>query len=190
MEKKYLERWEMSWANINVTLKSCFDAVYAPIAKGVTGGDSHAHTVGDGGTIFQARLSEPVSFYTMAGWLITLTANETQALGDVCYIGSDGKAHIAKADVIANASAVVMCIDPAGIAASASGNYIAWGRAKKAAWSWTVGGRIYLSVTGTTGNTLTQTAPSGANNVIQCIGVALAATEMLFMPSLVQIEHV
>ena len=190
MEKKYVEQSELSWAAVRSMLAGCFDALYAPIAEGVTSGDSHAHTIGDGGTIFQVRLSEPTGFYTMSGWLITLTANETQALGDVCYIDSSGKARIAKADAMANANAVVMCIDTAGIAASASGNYIVWGRAKKTGWSWTVGGRIYLSVTGTTGNTLTQTAPSGSGNVIQSLGVALSATEILFMPSLVQVQHV
>ena len=51
------------------------------------------------------------------------------------------------------------------------------------------GGLIYLTTTGTTGNTLTQTAPSGTNNSIQILGVALAADTFIFLPSLVQVEH-
>ncbi|MHC1687960.1 MAG: hypothetical protein AB9879_09675 [Methanothrix sp.] len=188
MEKKYVEQSELSWSAIRSMLAGCFDTLYAPIGNGVSYGNSHAHTVGAGGSIFQVHLIDPYSLYTCSGWLITLTANETQALGDVCYIDSSGKARIAKADAMANANAIVVCVDTAGISAGASGNYISYGKVKNAAWNWTAGGLIYLSTTGTTGNTLTQTKPSGSGNVVQILGVALSATIILFQPSLVQVE--
>lgn len=41
----------VTWANIKAALTTVFDALYAPIAKGVTGGDSHDHNGGDGAQI-------------------------------------------------------------------------------------------------------------------------------------------
>ena len=117
-----------------------------------------------------------------SGTIISLTANEAQAVGDVCRIASDGKAAISSASAIATSSVVVMQID--------TGKYLLHGVARNDAWNWTVGGIIYLSVTGTTGNTLTQTAPSGANEVIQVVGIATHADRIYFNPQLVQVEHV
>jgi hypothetical protein len=56
-------------------------------------------------------------------------------------------------------------------------------------WNWTVGGWIYLSTNGTTGNTLTQTAPSGTDEVVQILGVATHADRIWFAPQLIQIEN-
>lgn len=117
-----------------------------------------------------------------SGTIISLTANETQAFGDVCYIASSGKAAISSASAIATASVVVMCVD--------SGKYLLHGIARNDVWNWTVGGIIYLSTTGTTGNTLTQTAPSGVNEVIQVLGIATHADRIYFNPQIVQVEHV
>lgn len=48
---------KITWANIKATLKTYFDALYAPIAKGVTNGDSHDHNGGDGAQIAHGNLS-------------------------------------------------------------------------------------------------------------------------------------
>lgn len=130
----------------------------------------------------------PGSDHLASGTIIALTANENQAFGDVCYINVDGQAQLADATVIATASAVVMCAD-ASINADASGNYLLYGIARDDTWAWTVGGLIYLSLTGTTGNTLTQTAPTATDEVIQILGVATHADRMLFNPNLAQVEH-
>lgn len=133
----------------------------------------------------------PGSDNTASGLKITLTASGNQAFGDVCFIGSgtaSGKAVLGDADAIATASCVVMCAD-ASISADASGNYLLLGIARNDAWNWTVGGLIYLSTTGTTGNTLTQTAPSGTDDVVQIMGVATHSDRMYFNPQLVQVEH-
>lgn len=129
----------------------------------------------------------PATDHTVSGTTIALVANENQAFGDVCYINSDGEAQLIDADAIATMSGIVMCAD-ATIDADASGNYLVMGIARDDTWAWTVGGLIYGTVTGTTGNTLSQTAPSAANDVVQIMGVATHADRMLFKPSLVQVE--
>ena len=116
-------------------------------------------------------------------------ANENQVFGDVCFINVDGQAQLGDADAIATASCIAMCADNT-INADASGNYLLMGIARNDSWNWTVGGLIYLTVTGTSGNTLSQTAPTGTDDVVQIIGVATHTDRIYFNPQLVQIELV
>lgn len=127
--------------------------------------------------------------HTVSGSTFTFTATANSAFGDVGYIASTGKVSFIDADAIATCSGIVLCAD-SSINADASGNWLVHGMARDDTWNWTIGGLIYASTTGTTGNTLTQTAPSGADDVIQVIGVALSADVMYFNPQLVQVEHV
>lgn len=117
-----------------------------------------------------------------------LVANENQAFGDVCFINSTGQAQLGDADAIATASCVVMALET--ITTDNAGLYLKLGLARNDSWNWTIGGLIYLSTTGTSGNTLTQTAPSGTDDVIQLLGVAKTADIVYFKPELVQLEHV
>lgn len=48
------------------------------------------------------------------------------------------------------------------------------------AWAWTVGGAIYVD---TTAGALTQTAPSGAGDIVRVVGYAANADVIYFMPS-------
>lgn len=135
------------------------------------------------------NLAAAPSADSVSGVKITLVAHATVAKGDVCFINSDGEAALGDADAIASASVVVMAA--AAISANDPGVFLVLGVAHLHTLNpgWTVGGLVYLSVTGTTGNTLTQSAPSGADDVIQILGVALAADILLFKPQLVQVEH-
>ena len=127
--------------------------------------------------------------HTVSGTICVFNANETHNFGDVCYIGSDGQTHLIDADAIANMSGICMCADES-ISADADGNYLLLGFARNDTWDWTVGGLIYGTVTGTTGNTLSQTAPTGTDDVVQIMGVATHADRMYFNPQLVQVEHI
>jgi hypothetical protein len=126
---------------------------------------------------------------TVTGPTITMTSTETQAVGDAVMIDSNGKCHLGKADTLANAGAVLLTAT--AVTNSASTTYLRPGGTLKLASSpsWTVGGMVYLSTVGTTGNTLSQTAPSGASNAIQILGTAIAADTLLFEPSLLMVEH-
>jgi len=126
---------------------------------------------------------------TVTGLTITLTAAANVALGDACYINSSGKADLVNATAAGTSSAIVLAA--ATIAANATGVFLLHGIGHLHTLNpgWTIGGLIYASVTGTSGNTLTQSAPSGTGNVIQILGVAIAADTIYLNPQLVQVEH-
>ena len=96
---------------------------------------------------------------------------------------------LADADAIATCSATAMLVS-SSVAQDGTGTYLFLGFARDDAWNWTVGGLIYVSTTGTTGNTLTQTAPSDTDDVIQIVGQAFHADKMWFKPEMAQVEHV
>lgn len=128
----------------------------------------------------------PAADHTAYGMTTTFTANEGQAFGDVVFINASGKAQLGDADAIATASCIAMCTQTVSTDGTAS--YLLQGIARDDTWNWTVGGPIFLSTTGTTGNTLTQTAPSGTGDVVQVLGVATHADRIYFSPSLSQSE--
>jgi hypothetical protein len=126
----------------------------------------------------------------VSGITITLTAHENVALGDACYINADGEAQIVDADAIATSG--VQMIAAETITANNPGLFLLYGVAHlhTLAPAWTVGGLVYITETGTTGNTLSQTPEAQTDEVIQIVGKALAADILLFTPSLSQVEHV
>ena len=149
-----------------------------------------AQTVTTSFDIYDANSSEaqlllkatPATDHSADGVFVTLNANEAQNFGDAVYINADGQAQLGDADAIATSKIVAMCVD-SSISADADGKYMLVGIARDDTWAWTVGGDIYLTVTGTTGNTLSQTAPTGTDDCVVIIGRATHADRMLFNPS-------
>jgi hypothetical protein len=132
-------------------------------------------------------MSTPAVNQTASGLTSTLTAQANVVFGDVCYINSSGNAQLIDADSIVSMGGLAMCAD-ASITAGNSGNWLMIGFARNDSWNWTVGGTIYGTVIGTSGNTLSQTAPVGTNRVVQVLGVATNSKRVFFNPQLVQIE--
>ena len=130
----------------------------------------------------------PGTDHVASGLILQLVAAATMAFGDVCYINSSGQAAFVDADAIASGLGIVMCAD-ATITASATGNFLMYGIARDDTWVWTVGGAVYITVTGTTANTLSQTQPTGTDDVIQIVGIATHVDRMLFAPNLATVEH-
>lgn len=126
----------------------------------------------------------PTADTTASGIITTLTAGASMVFGDVCYIASTGKAVLADASAIATSGALVLSL---GVYSDTDpGNFLLHGVARNDTWNWTVGGIVYLSLTA---GSMTQTAPSATDEVIQILGVATHADRIYFNPSLVQIEH-
>src|SRR3990167_10154666 len=113
--------------------------------------------------------AQPDVNLTYSGLTIKLVANEAQGFGDACYINADGEAQLGDADAIATSK--IVCMAAETIAANATGLYLLKGVARKDAWTWTVGSFVYLSLTGTTTNTMTQTAPSATDDCLVILGV-------------------
>ncbi len=74
----------------------------------------------------------------------------------------------------------------ASAAANATVTVLLLGVARNDAWTWTVGGTVYLS----TSAGLTQTQPTATDNVIQVIGTATTATKIFINPSADYMTHV
>lgn len=138
---------------------------------------------GEDGDAGICDLTTPAADVTGTGIPITLTANESHVFGDVCRINATGKAQKALADALINAGAIAICIET--IAEGADGEYLVYGVLRKDAWNWTPGGMMFLAVAGG----LTQTAPSGTDEVVQVLGIATHADRILFKPELVMVEH-
>lgn len=128
---------------------------------------------------------EPASDTTANGLKATFTAGETLAFGNICYVKSDGKLWKADADGTATVPGVAIALG--SIAADGTGSFILNGIIRNDAWTWTVGGYVYLS---TSAGDLTQTAPSGTSDVIQIVGQATHADRLLFAPQFNYVEHI
>jgi hypothetical protein len=149
-----------------------------PTFGGATFGASSTVTMGDAS--IQLWDVAPASNNGFSGDQESVTAGATVALRDVLYEGADGEWYLADADASATMPAMRMAVG-SGVDGGAV-NTITRGVVRNDSWTWTIGMPIYVSTTGTTGNTLTQTAPSGEFDVIQIVGYALSATVMYFDP--------
>ncbi len=121
------------------------------------------------------------------GQTATMTAGEALAFGDVCYLKDDGKLWKAKGDdaatmpVMAMAGEVMSAGDSAAFILPGSNQFV-----RNDAWSWTIGGSIYVSEA--TGGAMTQTQPDQTGEQVQYIGQAYTATVMIFNPQPLIIE--
>jgi hypothetical protein len=130
---------------------------------------------------------------TWEGPVRTLTAHENVTLGQLCYMNTDGEAALTDADAAATMPG--WCIATGTINANNSGVFLLPSALSTIhlhalAPGWTVGSLVYAgSGAGPhTAGALNQTPPAGDSDVVQIVGVALAADILLFMPSLVTVE--
>lgn len=127
--------------------------------------------------------STPDADHETSGITAPFTANENHAFGDVCYLDSDGEMKLGDADAIASSYIVGMCAD-ATISANNPGDYLLMGIARDETWTWSDEGKpVFLTITGTTGNTLSESAPTGTDDCVVIVGVTTNAKRMLFNPS-------
>jgi hypothetical protein len=102
-------------------------------------------------------------------------------------MGTDGKMELGDADAVATSGVWALVAD-ASIAENSAGTFLLHGFARDDTWNWaTVGSFVYLD-TATAGG-MTQTAPSGTDDVIQICGVVVTADVIYFNPHLVMVEH-
>jgi hypothetical protein len=123
--------------------------------------------------------------HTASGDIISATAGENVAFGDVCYFKSDGKFWKTDADAVATAKGM-LAMAIATISADAAGLFLVKGLARDDTWDWTVAAELYLD-TATAGG-LTETAPSGDEDIVRIAGYAKAADYVWFDPDKSYVE--
>jgi len=111
----------------------------------------------------------------------TFNAGATVAQWELVYLGSSSTWLLADADAASTSGPVMLAL---AAAAGTSGNpmkvALPGSFCRNDAWAWTAGGAIYVD---TTAGGLTQTAPSGAGDIVRVVGYAANADVIYFMPS-------
>lgn len=117
---------------------------------------------------------------TGSGITISLTAGEALTIGDVVYYKSDGKVWKTDADSTTTMPAIGIAL--ATVSAEASVSVLLYGIYRDdSRYNWgTVGGTLYVDIT--TSGGLTQTMPTGTDDVIQIMGIATHADRAFINP--------
>ena len=112
--------------------------------------------------------------HSASGYAMYLLAGETVPFGASVYSNGDGKAWKSDADADTSMPCVGIVIE--GGDADDLVLVLFAGFVRDDTWNWTVGDPVYAS---TTAGELTQTAPSGAGDQVQVVGVASSADIVL-----------
>lgn len=116
---------------------------------------------------------------TYSGDVITATAGENVAIGDVCFLHTDAKFYKADADFEAEVKPMIVMATTT-ITASASGVFLLRGLIRYDTWSWSsVGGPLWVS---TTPGGPTATQPSATGDFVKLVGWQKAADYVWFDP--------
>lgn len=108
-------------------------------------------------------------------------ASATIAQWEAVYLNSSSQWALTDADAAATAGTVMVALaTEAGTASNALRVVLPGSFVRNDAWTWTVGGPIYLS---TTAGALTQTAPSATDDVVRIVGYAMNADVIFWNPS-------
>jgi hypothetical protein len=121
----------------------------------------------------------PGSDLTGTGDIASMTVDEN-SVGVTCALHMDTDGNWIEADADTASGADMPCQALALETGTGTKKVLLRGFIRNDAWTWTVGGLIYVS---TTTGTLTQTAPSSADDRIQIVGFATHADRMFFNPS-------
>jgi hypothetical protein len=120
---------------------------------------------------------------------ITITATvdtNAEGFGAPLFMAADGHFDTADADADTTSPCVALALETG----TGTKSVLLYGTITNTSWDWTTGpgkaGLIYLSVTV---GTLTQTQPTGDDDVIQIVGWAISADTMMFAPSLMYFAH-
>lgn len=132
---------------------------------------------------------EPASDDTYEGEVSNdLLAGDTIAQWDLVYLdSSSGRWEFADADAVGTAGSVLLAMATAAGTDGNAMNVIFRGIVRNDGWTWTAAGKpLYVS---TTPGGLTETAPSGADDVIRVAGYTLSDDAIYFNPENDWVTH-
>lgn len=113
-------------------------------------------------------------------------AGETIAQWDLLYMDSTGKWMIADASAVATSGGMLAMACEAGTADTPILVALPTAFIRNDGWAWTPGATLYADITA---GTVSETAPSGTDEVIRVIGFAMSADMIHFNPSSSHITH-
>lgn len=130
---------------------------------------------------------EPADDLGAYGLIAQMTVDtNAQGVGAPLFMAADG--HLDTAD--ADASTTSPCVALALETGTGSKKVLLLGALRNDAWNWTTGpGAASLIYASTSTGELTQTKPTGADDVIQPIGWAMTDDMIWFCPSMTYITH-
>lgn len=116
-----------------------------------------------------------------------IAAGESVTVMDCVYLHSDGEWHKTDADNVTTAEGMLAIsleskTDGQAMNVAFPGSFV-----RDASWSWTVGQEIYLDTV--TAGGLSQTAPSGTDDVVRIVGHATHANRIFFRPEQTIVVH-
>ena len=135
------------------------------------------------------KLMNPPTVDTTASGLIVTATVDTNAegIGAPLYMAANGHLVTANASTNSTSPCVALAMDTG----TGSKRVLLHGVLRVDAWNWTTGpGTSSLIYVSTTTGTLTQTKPSGTDQVIQPVGWGLSADSIYFTPSMIYLTHV
>lgn len=133
-------------------------------------------------------MNEPTVDATASGLIVSATVDtNAEGIGAPLFMAADG--HLDTAD--ADSSTTSPCVALALETGTGSKKILVHGILRLDSWNWTIGpGSASLIYISTTTGTLTQTQPSGTDDVIQPVGWALSDDCIYFNPSMIYLTHV
>lgn len=126
---------------------------------------------------------EPTSDDTGVGIIESVTV-DTNSTGVGCPLFWAADGHMDECD--ADAIATMPCSAIALETGTGTKKVLLFGKIRNDGWAWTAGQIIYV---GTNVGTLTATAPTGEDDVIQPVGRAISDDCIMFNPNMVYITH-
>ena len=133
-------------------------------------------------------MNEPTADTTASGLIVTATVDtNAEGIGAPLFMAADGHLDTADADSNTTSPCVALALETG----TGSKKILCHGVLRRDAWTWTTGpGSASLIYISTTTGTLTQTQPSGADDIIQPVGWALSDDSIYFAPSLIYLTHI
>lgn len=133
-------------------------------------------------------MNPPTADLTVSGLIVTATVDtNAQGIGAPLFMALDGNLDTANATTSATSPCVALALETG----TGSKKILVHGVLRNDAWNWTRGpGSASLIYVSTTTGTLTQTVPSGIDQVVQPVGWALSADSMYFSPSMIYLTRV
>jgi len=132
-------------------------------------------------------MNEPSSDTTASGLVVTATVDtNAEGIGAPLFMAADGHLDTADADSSTSSPCIALALETL----TGSKRVLLHGVLRNDAWNWTTGpGTSSLIYVSTTTGTLTQTQPSGTDDVIQPVGWALTDDCIYFSPSMLYLTH-